>query len=60
MDRTSKAILIAIAAGLWMHAAIAILKPVPVSADENQLNSIAQNVQLIAGGLCLNRKICGP
>jgi hypothetical protein len=59
MDKTSKIILAAIAAGLWANVAVALLHSTPARADENfELMQIDQAVGSIALGACVNPKIC--
>jgi hypothetical protein len=58
MDRTSKLIMAAIAAGLWANFAVSILRPSPAAAQSLQLNEIASNLNAIYNGICLNHKIC--
>lgn len=62
-DRTTKALLFAIALGLWMNAAVSWLKPVPVQAAAQDvaatLSEIERRVSQIARGTCTNSKICG-
>jgi len=58
-DRTTKALLFAIALGLWMNVAGAWLRPVPVYAQvESHLLEIVHEVGRIARGTCPNKKIC--
>lgn len=65
VDRTTNALLLAIAIGLWLNVAIDWLRPVPVHAQIDQLSGIASSVssvesyvQGIARGTCINSKIC--
>ena len=57
-DRTTKALLLAIALGLWANMAADWLKPVAVQAQSAQLRNIESDLSRIARGLCLNSKIC--
>ena len=69
-DRTTKALLLAIALGLWANVAGDWLKPVRVQAQANRfeappgvtdnqfLREIEKGVTLIATGYCPNKKIC--
>lgn len=68
-DRTTKALLLAIALGLWMNVAGQWLRPVPLQAQGNasmafmasmatDVSRIALTVNAIALGQCLNDKIC--
>lgn len=62
IDRTTKALLLAIAIGLWMNVATQWLRPVPVQAQTAQVARdvarIASDVNAIWGGICVNGKIC--
>lgn len=61
LDRTSKIILAAIAAGLWANAALPILKPGTASAQidiNSVISRIDESVAKIARGACSNSKIC--
>jgi hypothetical protein len=62
-DRTAKALLLAVALGLWANVATLWIGPVPVFAQDNsdivrELRSIKSSVESITSGLCLNSKIC--
>lgn len=64
-DRTTKALLLAIAGGLWMNVASQWLRPVVVQAQDEHIAAIASDVDSlervvgrIAGGTCTNSKIC--
>lgn len=59
-DRTTKALLFAIALGLWMNVASQWLKPVIVKAQgsESDISTIANDLHRIYRGTCLNSKIC--
>lgn len=57
-DRTTKALLLAIALGLWANVAGDWLKPVAVQAQSSELSSIESYVSRIARGSCSNSKIC--
>ena len=57
-DRTTKALLLAIALGLWVNVAGDWLKPVVVEAQSMEIRQIQNSVAAIASGLCLNSKIC--
>ena len=57
-DRTTKALLLAIALGLWANVAGDWLKPVVVEAQSSELRQIRNDLGAIASGLCLNSKIC--
>jgi hypothetical protein len=61
MDKTSKAILAVIAAGLWANAAVTMLKPTLAHAQDAGpiLYQIQTSVMSIANGVCTNRKLCG-
>ncbi len=58
MDRSTKLILAAIAAGLWANAGVLVLRPSPAAAQDEHLSSIAYAISSIASGVCSNRKIC--
>ena len=60
-DRTTKALLLAIALGLWANVAGDWLKPVVVEAqaDNGMLLFIQDDLQKISTGRCKNSKICG-
>jgi hypothetical protein len=60
-DRTTKALLLAIALGLWANVAGDWLKPAVVHAQGSEiyLAHIAHDVLSIASGSCTNQKICG-
>ena len=72
-DRTTKAILIAIALGLWMNVGTQWLRPAPVSAASQidyaavarinaasigSIEGIGKDIHMVVMGLCLNKKIC--
>ncbi len=64
-DRTTKALLLIIAVGLWIHLATEVVRPVQLKAqtslsDGLNLDRITKLLDLIAQGTCQNRKICGP
>lgn len=63
MDRTTKLLLAAIAAGLWVNAAGSLVRP--AEADFYTLRSIDKNIALIQSdinsiysGNCMNRRLC--
>ena len=61
IDRTTKALLLAIALGLWVGLAEAWLRPTPVEAQawtQRRDAPGAGAVDLIANGTCLNVKLC--
>ncbi len=58
IDRTSKIILIVIAAGLWANMAAGIFHAGPAVAQTAQLNDIAHDLHSIYSGVCVNSKIC--
>ena len=65
VDRTTKALLLAIALGLWMNVMGSWMRPRPIQAAQSQeglsltyLMQIHGYVNGIANGLCLNSKIC--
>lgn len=58
-DRTTKALLLAIALGLWMNVAGDWLRPVVVQAQDHiYLPEIASDLRKIARGTCSNQTIC--
>ena len=64
-DRTTKTLLALIALGLWANALIPLFRPMPVAAQDSQLESIDSHlsklemeVSRIGRGTCLNGKIC--
>jgi len=62
-DRTTKALLFAIALGLWVNVASNWLRPAELSAQntariQSDVADIAADVNSIASGLCLNSNIC--
>ena len=58
-DRLTKALLAAIAVALWMIALNPWLRPITAGAQTDiYLQRIADDVSAIAGGVCLNPKIC--
>ena len=61
IDRTTKALLLAIALGLWMGLAEAWLRPTPVEAQawtQRRAATGGDAMSLIANGTCENTKIC--
>jgi hypothetical protein len=65
VDRTTKALLLLIALGLWANALAPLFRPAPVVAArpdlddiERQVKDIAHDVHGIWGGGCANSKIC--
>ena len=59
MDRTTKVILAFIAAGLWANAMISAVRPAMAQDYGYQIRQIQSDLGAIAGGVCVNRKICG-
>lgn len=60
-DKTTKALLLAIALGLWANTAASLARPKDLHAQEASvpgLADLAHDVKLITVGLCLNKKIC--
>jgi hypothetical protein len=62
-DRKTKALLLAIAIGLWANAAAQWLRPKVLYAQNTadiaqDVERIAHHVKLIAEGTCTNSKIC--
>ena len=63
VDRTTKIILVVIAAGLWVNAAGNVIRPAQAQNDQssfiaNEVTLIATEVIAIANGSCRNGKIC--
>ena len=60
IDRTTKAILMAIALGLFLNVAEGWMKPAPVSAQglSDPSYTTAQALSAIAAGYCQNKRIC--
>ena len=65
VDRTTKALLLAIALGLWMNVVGPWVRPVPVQAaaqDLRDIGSMVSQIQRYVGSIyrqtCLNDKIC--
>jgi hypothetical protein len=61
-EKSTKILLLAIALGLWANALGPLFRPTAVKAQNDdivrQLKKIESNVDSIAGGICLNSKIC--
>jgi hypothetical protein len=58
-DRTTKALLFAIALGLWVNIVGQWIRPATVKAqDSSDVSDIASDVHKIARGSCANSKIC--
>lgn len=58
MDRTTKALLLAIAVGLWLHVVQDWITPVPAQAQSQFGEMTAFAITSIANGTCLNQKLC--
>jgi len=65
VDRTTKALLLLIALGLWMNVLVPMFRPAPVVAARPDLDDIerevkdaAHDVHAIYGCTCNNDKIC--
>jgi hypothetical protein len=62
IDRTTKAVLVAIALGLWMNVGSQWLRPTPVFAQSEEIrdtvNEIRRTLNAVANGVCVNAKIC--
>jgi hypothetical protein len=59
IDRTSKIILLLIAAGLWANVLVSQVRVANAQEDYSDvLGSIASDVSGIASGTCTNSKIC--
>jgi len=59
-DRPTKALLLAIALGLWANVASQWIRPVALQAGQGEayIPDILKVVNQIATGTCSNRKIC--
>lgn len=58
-DRVTKALLLAIAIGLWLNVMANWLRPKDLYAQSDMyLPSIDRYVKQIANGICTNAKIC--
>jgi hypothetical protein len=59
IDRTTKLILAAIAAGLWANVLTVVLRAVPAHAQQDlDVSNIQHDLHGIYAGNCLNPKIC--
>jgi hypothetical protein len=59
MDRTTKILMMVVAAGLWTNIGVSLLRPSSAKADAEQYpGRIYNSVAAIANGACTNRKIC--
>ena len=59
IDRTTKLLLLMIALGLWLNAVAPLFYAKKVSADtDSALQDIANDMDKISSGLCLNSTIC--
>lgn len=56
-DRTTKIILVILAAGLWINAATALIRPAMAQADP-QFYNLVRVITQVADGQCQNRKLC--
>lgn len=61
-DRSTKIILVVLAAGIWANVAVA-LRPIPSQAQTDMLiysllNQVNLNVARLANGTCTNSRIC--
>lgn len=57
LDRSTKILLAAIAAGLWLNAATTLIRPA-AAQDTSALRSIARDITSITTGICANQKLC--
>ena len=63
-DKTTKALLLAIALGLWANVATSLIQPKALYAQQPTtvtvagMADLAHDVKLITVGLCLNSKVC--
>lgn len=59
MDKTTKILMAAIAAGLWANAAANFITPATAQTPPGDaLRSIAMSLNSIATGICTNQKMC--
>jgi len=59
VDRTTKALLLMIALGLWLNAIGPFFHVKKISADtDTAVESIAKDMNKISSGRCLNTVIC--
>jgi hypothetical protein len=58
-DKTTKALLFAIALGLWANAAASLVRPKELYAQSDPyMSQIAHDVHGIYSGVCINTKVC--
>jgi hypothetical protein len=57
-DRTTKALLLLIALGLWLNLVAQWVRPVPIKAADADTTVIMRDLHAIATGGCANKKIC--
>src|SRR4029453_15083437 len=57
-DRTTKALLLIIAVGLWVNLAAVWFRSVPLRAADADSTVIMRDVHAIATGTCMNKKVC--
>jgi hypothetical protein len=57
-DRTTKALLLLIALGLWLNLVAQWVRPVPIKAADADTTVIMRDLHAIATGACANKKIC--
>jgi hypothetical protein len=57
-DRTTKALLLAIALGLWVNVVSDWIRPTVAQAQSAELPQISRDLRSIALGSCVNTKIC--
>ena len=62
IDRTTKAVLVTIALGLWVNIGVSVLRPLPAVAQSSEITNLLQEIQNdvfdLAEGSCANHKIC--
>ncbi|MDA1196211.1 MAG: hypothetical protein O2894_13660 [Planctomycetota bacterium] len=58
IDRKTKALLLAIALGLWANVAAQFARPRELQARQQDVSGIERYVRQIAIGTCTNSKIC--
>ena len=62
IDKTTKLLMALIAVGLWLNAAMYLLRPAPVRAQSPEIESLIKSIESDLGriqrGTCSNDKIC--
>ena len=57
-DRTTKALLLLVASGLWLNLMAQWFRPVSIRAADADTTVIMRDLHAIATGACANKKIC--